>query len=107
MSALDTSTIRFIIREVTPHEAREWLERDHRPQRKSERYVNAYAREMSERRWQLNGETIIFSDAGRLLDGRKRLRACVQSGASFPTIVVENVREEDFQTIDALRARTA
>lgn len=107
MPALDSPGIRFSIREVTPDDAREWLERDHRPQRQSQRYVPAYAREMGERRWQLNGETIIFSNQGRLLDGRRRLRACVQSGTPFHTIVVEDIREEDFQTIDALRARTA
>jgi hypothetical protein len=107
MSDLDASAIRFAVREVTPEDATEWLKRDHRPQRHGMRYVDAYAREMGERRWQLNGGTLIFSTAGRLLDGRKRLRACELSGASFPVIVVENVDEGDFQTIDALRARTA
>jgi hypothetical protein len=107
MANLDTNAVRFAVREVTPADAVEWLKRDDRPQRQSMRYVHAYAREMSERRWQLNGGTIIFSTTGRLLDGRKRLRACQVSGSSFPVIVVEDVREEDFQTIDALRARTA
>lgn len=107
MEAPHMSSIRFSVTVITPPQAREWLEKDHRPQRQSAKYIAAYAREMREGRWQLNGETIIISDQGRLLDGRKRLRACVESEASFPCIVVEGVREADFTTIDALRARSA
>src|SRR4028118_1442131 len=107
MPGLDTSGISYSIRDVTPADAKAWLELDHRPQRQTQRYDRAYAREMSERRWQLNGDSITFSNMGHLLDGRKRLRACILSGASFPTIVVRGIKEEDFKTIDALRARTA
>ncbi|HEX8275401.1 MAG TPA: hypothetical protein VF615_22395 [Longimicrobiaceae bacterium] len=57
--------------------------------------------------WKLNGETIIFSDTGKLLDGRRRLQACVLAGVPFRTIVVQNVSEEHFTTIDTLRVRKA
>lgn len=107
MNSKVPSSPRLTIKEVTPDDARRWLERDVRPQRLGPRYIRAYAREMREGRWRLNGETIIFSETGTLLDGRKRLHACVESNSPFLTIVVENISEEGFKTIDALRSRKA
>jgi hypothetical protein len=99
-------TVRISIRDVTPEEAASWLGDAQLPWA-AVKYVRSYAREMSERRWALNGETIIISRAGTLLDGRKRLRACVESGTPFPCVVVEGIDETESRSIDALRPRSA
>lgn len=51
--------------------------------------------------WALNGETIIFSDEGTLLDGQNRLLACVKSGIPIVTIVVRGIPKEAQVTMDA------
>src|SRR5260221_186881 len=69
--------------------------------------VEAYARDMQEGRWKLNGETLKIGDAGRIMDGRHRLSACVASNTEFKTLVAYDVRHEVFDTIDIGAIRTA
>ena len=52
---------------------------------------NAYARDMADDKWQVNGSTIVFSKTGLLLDGQTRLLACVESNKAFDTFVVRGV----------------
>lgn len=56
--------------------------------------------------WKLNGEPIIISQAGELLTGRLRLHACIQADRPFPSLVVHNIQDKHFETIDAVRRRT-
>lgn len=104
---LEISSIRGSVQTVDPAQAALWLGRTERPPRRTQRLVKAYAREMEEGRWKLNGETIVLSEDGALLDGRKRLMAALESGASFTTIVVEGVSRDAIVTIDTLRVRKA
>jgi hypothetical protein len=92
---------------VTPADAREWLETknfDNRPI--SQLTVARYAQEMRAGRWKLNGQSITFATSGRLLDGQHRLKACVQAGVSFETVVVKGADDGSFDTIDDGRKRT-
>ena len=52
---------------------------------------NAYAKDMADDKWQVNGSTIVFSKTGLLLDGQTRLLACVESNKAFDTFVVRGV----------------
>lgn len=57
--------------------------------------------------WKINGDSIRFSETGRLLDGQHRLTAVVISGEPIETIVVTGLDENSFDTIDTGgRART-
>lgn len=107
MAAANQQAVRISIREITPNEASAWLATVPPLPWTALRYVRTYAREMSEGRWALNGETVILSRTGKLLDGRKRLRACIESGRSFPCVLVEGIEDAELQTIDALRPRSA
>lgn len=60
-----------------------------------------YADDMGTGSWIVNGEPIIFADSGRLLNGQNRLRACMQSGASFPTVVTFGVKERAIEVMDS------
>jgi hypothetical protein len=57
-------------------------------------------------RWKLNGESVIFDSADRLLDGQHRLWACIESQRPFETVVVFGADPEAFTTIDQGRHRS-
>jgi hypothetical protein len=59
---------------------------------------------MKEGRWQINGDTIRFSSK-RLLDGQHRLHAIIQSGVTIWALIVEELDDKIFDTIDTGRMR--
>lgn len=69
-------------------------------------HIQYLAREMSEGRWQINGDTIRFSGT-RLLDGQHRLHALIQADIKIWALVVEEIAETAFSTIDTGRMRGA
>lgn len=54
-----------------------------------------------------NGDSIRFSESGRLIDGQHRLTASVESGCSFWTTVVTGVAEDATRTIDTGKSRSS
>ena len=52
----------------------------------------------------LNGESIKVSSSGVILDGQHRLMACANTGIGFWTLVVRNLPDDVFDTIDQTRA---
>lgn len=92
---------------VTPAMAQEFLKANtsNRPLRKD--YVAELASTMRRGEWSLNGETIKFAKNGRLLDGQHRLSAIIESRVPIDIMVVRNVDDGAFATIDMNRKRTA
>lgn len=92
---------------VTPDMALAWLEQrgDNRPIHQLT--VDRYADSMRRGEWQLTGEAVKLSQAGKVLDGQHRLWACVESGVSFTTLVILNVPEQAFDVMDSGRARSS
>lgn len=68
--------------------------------------VRAYARCMREGRWIFNAIPLIVSRQGVLLDGHHRLRAGIEAGISFPTLVASDVPEDVVHIIDRPRTGT-
>ena len=68
--------------------------------------IKEYAEDMVNEKWGLTGETIKFSDQGRLVDGQNRLMACVRSGAEFRTHVVFGIEDELFHIMDTGKVRS-
>ena len=66
--------------------------------------VKKYKGAMKRGEWRLNGDTITvgFNKFGEkeLKDGQHRLQACIESGVSFPVILVEGVSQGVEDTID-------
>lgn len=56
--------------------------------------------------WKLNGESIKISKDNVLLDGQYRLSAIVESGLSCESVVVTNLDDDTFTTIDQGKSRT-
>src|SRR5689334_16796059 len=90
---------------VTPKLAREWLEKNDCNRPLSLATVARYAADMRAGKWELNGETIIFSKRG-LLDGQHRLHAVIEADVSVEMLVVHDVECRAFSTIDSGKART-
>lgn len=101
------TSLKIGVSEITPELAKIILDennKDNRPINKA--HVKMLTSAFKHNEWMLNGETIIFSESGRLLDGQHRLTACLQSGKSFKTIVVKGMKDEDvFGTIDVGKQR--
>lgn len=68
--------------------------------------VLQFANSMRAGKWQLNGETIIVSETGRLLDGQHRLYGVIQFGAPVQMTIVSGVKDDVFETINTGRNRT-
>lgn len=98
--------VRAYIVHVTQALAELMLEQNVRNRRISERHVAVLSQIMLSRDMRLNGETIIFSSDGRLLDGQHRLKACIESGVAFDALVVFGVSPDAFETIDTGRTRS-
>ena len=91
---------------ITPKKAQIYLESNTNNRRVRQKTVDFYARIMSSGAWKLNGKTIVISNEGVILDGQHRLQACVNSGATFQTVVVRGPEDECFGTIDQGVVRT-
>ena len=68
--------------------------------------VEDYKSQMLKGLWVLNGEPIILSDQGTLLDGQHRLVAVQESGVTIQAVIVSGVDESTFATMDTGRNRT-
>lgn len=94
---------------VRPQTAEQWLDELQRKNRRiSGNVVSRYARTMSEGDWRVNGEAIVFSDKGMLMNGQHRLSACVASREPLKVLVVVGVPDTDemMATFDGGLVRT-
>lgn len=91
---------------ITPEIAEAWLDKNINNRRILPRYLKLYTRDMKKNAWMLTGETIIFSWDGNLLNGQTRLKACVASGCSFPSLVVYGIDPRAQMAMDSGKART-
>lgn len=92
---------------ITPELAKEYLTHNFRNRALNEGTVKFYASQMKRGLWQLNGEPIIFSSNGELLDGQHRLSACILADTPFASVVERGITPEAFMTIDTGKTRAA
>ncbi len=90
---------------ITPELAKEMLARNTRNRPVSEVHVKRLMSELQGNRWKFNGDAIRFA-GGVLIDGQHRLEACIRTGIGFTTLVVNGLKKDVFDTIDAGRVRT-
>lgn len=70
-----TGRVNSFLVDVTPETAAAWLAFNDHNRRPSQAKIRRFAASMAAGRWTVNGETVKFSLAGRLLDGQSRLMA--------------------------------
>ena len=97
-----------VVLEITPDVARYVLQNWHGRYNRHEKSaaIKRYAEDMANRRWLLNGSTIVFTDSKLLGDGQNRLMACIRSGTWFRTHVIFGIPHDYFHSIDQGRIRT-
>lgn len=91
---------------VTPEIAKVFLEKNTNNRGVAIKRVHAYADDMRNGKWFLNGEPIIFSNNGQLRDGQHRLLAVIESGCEVEMTAVYEV-DDDITLFDRGRGRSA
>lgn len=93
--------------EIGPMEAKAMMEGNvsNRPINKS--HVEFLARQIIAGAWQLTGDPIKISSAGRVLDGQHRLESIISAGINVQVFVARDVPEEVFTVLDTGKNRTA
>lgn len=93
------------IETITPQVAEIYLSQNIRNRSLVAVTVDRYKRDMLAGRWRLSGDPIRFNRKGEMFDGQHRLRACIESGVPFQSLVVRNLDEEVVNVIDSGRPR--
>jgi len=112
MHTLEVATeVQTELMEVTPELAQIWLGRNTQNRRLKAAQIAAWAKEMLDGRWQVNGESIKLAgslfDPSMLLDGQNRLHAILRAGVPVKTFVVYNLPVHTQLTMDSGSKRTA
>ena len=92
---------------ITPEIAAQLLELNIKNRDVKKTNVSYLEFEMQAGEFHFNGESIILSVTGYVLDGQHRLMACVSTGKAFQTVLVLGVPDKDMCTIDTGPTRTA
>lgn len=88
---------------LTPERAMELLEHNTMNRPLSQSHVQRIARQIIEKKWRFNGDTIKISSNNEILDGQHRLWACIEAKLPIETVVVTGVERDAFATVDTIR----
>lgn len=91
---------------ITPETARAWLKSNNGNRPIDKRAVRRYAEAMARGEWLINGDTIRFSAAGKLLDGQHRLSAIIEANTPIECVIVRGLDDNVFETIDQGKRRS-
>lgn len=97
--------IRAQVEMLTPERARQLLRVNGHNRKISDSRVRRFAHDMANGYWHLNGQGIVLSESGELLDGQHRMLAVILAGVSVPMLVVQGVDTESFRTMDSGEGR--
>lgn len=97
-----------LVKEITPKQAKIWLnEFRHENRPISKRNLEKISQAINNGEWVFNGQPIIFSKDGHVLDGQHRLAACVATGKPILSMVISGVSAEAFSTMDCGKQRNS
>jgi len=71
------------------------------------KHADRIAKDMASGRWQLNGEAIVISRSGKVLDGQHRLLAVIKSGVTIRVFVVTGVEDDAMSSLGGAQRRSA
>jgi hypothetical protein len=91
---------------ISPSLAESMLGHNKQNRKISKTWVKTLAASMKAGQWQMNGQTIVFEENGRLADGQHRLLAIIESGVSLKFLVVRGAENESMKSIDTGRNRS-
>lgn len=92
---------------MTPDMADQFLATLYDKQRsKKDGHLGAIVRDISENRWKFNGETVVFDEYGRLVNGQHRCAACVAAGIAIDVVIIRGVPAEAYDSFDNVGKRS-
>jgi hypothetical protein len=91
---------------ITPEMAEILIENNSLNRPMSDRHADDLGDQMKKGKWRRNGEAIIISIEGMILDGQHRLWACFKSKKEFETFVTRGIDKDTFATIDTGKKRS-
>lgn len=97
--------IKMQVIEITPDKAACMLEKNTRNRPLDNSRVKRYTDAIKDGKWKINGECIIISPDGTILDGQHRLWAIIESRKAVEMCVMFNVDEETIATINCGKSR--
>lgn len=98
--------MRVELMDVTPEVANTWLANNGHNRSLTANRVRSLAAAMRSGKWAMNGETVIISETGKLLDGQHRLKAVTEFGRPVQMLVAFGASDASFETIDTGKARS-
>jgi hypothetical protein len=101
------NTVECKVINMTPELASHYLSNNPTNRPVSRARIIQFAAMMANGQWALNGETVVISATGRLLDGQHRLAAVVEHGHAVPMLVATGALDSTFSTIDIGAKRSA
>lgn len=106
MNAMTKIGLSATVETITPAIAAEYLASSAGNRNLKRAKILSLKRDMQAGRFVANGESIIFSDDGALIDGHHRLTACKESGSDIHSVVVRGVNATAKKTVDTGASRT-
>lgn len=91
---------------ITPAQATAWLEVNLHNRKLNRQDVLRHADAIRSGLWALNGEAVKIGKSGNVLDGQHRLAGCVLADKPFTTLIVYDVDDTVFSTLDSGRTRS-
>lgn len=96
---------KFEVMEITPAKAREMLKGNNSNRKLSKANVTGIVNAIKRGEWKFNGSPIIIGISGRVLDGQHRLEAINEAEKSVCSLVVSEIPDDVFDTLDIGRKR--
>lgn len=106
MCAKKNEGISYTLETITPDDAFLMLSKSPRLSEPDAKKVKGFSAAMAGGAWVRNGNPIVLSKNGKVLDGRARLLACIHADAPFTSFIAENVNEDTLHTVDQHRPRS-
>jgi hypothetical protein len=91
---------------LTPDKARQLVHDQIKNRVPSKTRVTQYAEEMKRGRWALNGQGIIVTKSGKMIDGQHRCMAVIESGVTIDALLIRGVSDAHFDLIDQGKSRS-
>jgi hypothetical protein len=88
---------------LTPDMAAELLNCNMLNRPLNDQHVQRIARQIIDKKWKFNGDTIKISTESDILDGQHRLWAVMEAKIAIETVIVRGIERDAFATIDTLR----
>ena len=97
--------MKIALETITPGDAKRFLESNNHNRPLNKTHISTLVKEIENGRWKVNGDAIRLS-TNRLIDGQHRLHAVIESGIAIKTVVIREIADDVFDTIDAGKKRT-